>query len=69
MECFDLILAISHKADCRARLLMLPFGWNENALIVIGIAPALSAIPDIDLKWMRHSVTLRDKEYLLDCSR
>ncbi len=44
-------------------LLMLPFGWNENALIVIGIATALSAIPDVDLKWMKHSFSLRDKEY------
>lgn len=44
-------------------LLMLPFGWNENSLIVIGIAAGLSALPDIDLKWMRHSVSLQGKEY------
>lgn len=44
-------------------LLMFPFGWNENALIVIGIATALSALPDIDLKWMRHSLSLGDREY------
>ena len=42
---------------------MLPFGWNENSLIVIGIAAGLSALPDIDLIWMRHSVSLQGKEY------
>jgi hypothetical protein len=44
-------------------LLMLPFGWNDNALIVIGIAAALSALPDIDIKWMRHSLSLGNKKY------
>ena len=42
---------------------MLPFGWNENALIIIGIATAFSALPDIDLKWMRHSVSIKGKDY------
>jgi len=42
---------------------MLPFGWNENALIIIGIATALSALPDIDLKWMRYSVSIKGKDY------
>jgi len=37
-------------------LLMIPFGLNENTIIVIFLATALSSIPDLDVKWgfFRH---------------
>lgn len=30
---------------------MMPFGPNENALYIIVLAAALSALPDLDMKW------------------
>jgi membrane-bound metal-dependent hydrolase YbcI (DUF457 family) len=44
-------------------LLMIPFGWSEYPLFIIGIAVALSALPDIDLKWMKYSVSIQGKDY------
>lgn len=31
--------------------LMMPFGYSQNALILIVMAAGLSSLPDIDLKW------------------
>ena len=32
-------------------LLMIPFGLNENTIIIIFLATASSSIPDLDMKW------------------
>ena len=34
-------------------LLVLPFGENRNAVIVIAFSAALSALPDIDMEWRK----------------
>jgi len=42
-------------------LLMLPFGENENAFLVIVLASGVSTLPDTDLKWQRRGLPVHHR--------
>lgn len=42
-------------------LLMLPFPYSDNNLIIIVMSATLSALPDLDLKWQRQGVNIRHR--------
>jgi inner membrane protein len=42
-------------------LILLPFPYTDNNLIIIAMSAALSALPDLDLKWQRQGINIRHR--------
>jgi len=40
---------------------MLPFGENENAFLLIGLASGVSTLPDVDLEWWRTGLPVHHR--------
>ena len=42
-------------------LIMIPFGYNENGLILIVLSALLSTLPDIDLEWQKSGLPIHHR--------
>lgn len=39
-----------------ASIIMMPFGYSENSILIIAFSAGLSVLPDIDMGWRRYGV-------------
>jgi inner membrane protein len=44
-------------------LIMLPFPFGENSLIIILLSTMLSTLPDVDLKWQRSGIPIHHRGF------
>lgn len=42
-------------------LLMIPFGYNQNSLLIILFSAGLSPLPDIDLEWQKRGFPIHHR--------